>query len=71
MTNNMASSGLQKISYLPIFILITHGTIGCVMSGTWWQMVWHLAASAVPYYLSPGATQHTTNGAMCDKYKYW
>ena len=41
MTNNMASSGLWKIVYFPIFILTTDGNIGCVMSNIWSQMVWN------------------------------
>ena len=47
MTNTMASSGLWKMIYLPIFILTTDGTIGCTMSDTWCQMVWHLIADTV------------------------
>ena len=41
MTNNLASSGLWNMLYIPIFILTTDGTIGCTMNNNWDQMVCH------------------------------
>ena len=45
MTRNMASAGLREDAMLTKIILTTDGTIGCVKSDTWCQMV--------------GAGQHT------------
>ena len=47
--NILASSGLWKMLYLPIFILTTGGTIGFVMSDICYQMVWHQPADTGPY----------------------
>ena len=49
MTNHMGSSGLQKMVYLPIFILTTDGTISCVMSDTWCQSMWYQYDDADPH----------------------
>ena len=49
MTNNLASTGLWKMLCFQIFILTTDGTIGCVMSDTWCQVVWHLIVDAGPH----------------------
>ena len=49
MTNNMASSGMWKMLYLPILIHITDGTINCTMSDAFCQKVWHLIVNAGPY----------------------
>ena len=46
MTNIMALSSLWKMLYLPTFMLTIDGTIGCVLSDIWCQMMWHLIADA-------------------------
>ena len=38
MTNSIASSGLWKKVYLPVFIDITDGTVGCAVSDIWCKM---------------------------------
>ena len=60
--------------YLPIFILTTDGTIGCVMCGTWYQICvntsqhWEGMMSCIknlaPYCLAPSVTHCTANGAI-------
>ena len=49
MTGSMTSSGLWKMLYLTMFILTMSGVIGCVINGTWCQMVWYQLDDAVPH----------------------
>ena len=48
-----------------MFTLTTDGTIGCVMSGSWCQMLWHLVTDAGPIYLVQCIQQSYTQGQDC------
>ena len=48
-TNNMAPIGLLEMLYFPIYMFTTDGIIGCVMSDTWFQMVWQLVTDVGPH----------------------
>ena len=49
MTNNMASSGLWENVIFTKMVLTIDSTIGCVMSSTWCQNVWHQSDDAGPH----------------------
>ena len=63
----MASSGLLEIVILTSIMLTTDGTIGCVKSNTWCQMVWHLIVSAGPhtYHCCKMLTQAVHPPVLC------